>query len=92
MKSNNSFKPTPFVARPFVLASSTTPCHYAARLNSGVRPRMEVSGQLDAMRWTNPHGVDLSKPYVYLITIEAPHKIYRYVGKSTDAGERLQLE
>ena len=24
------------MARPFVLASSTTPCHYAARLNSGV--------------------------------------------------------
>lgn len=46
---------------------------------------MEVSGQLDAMRWTNPHSVDLSKPYVYLITIEAPHKIYRYVGKGIGA-------
>ena len=46
---------------------------------------MDVSGQLDAMRWTNPHGVDLSKPYVYLITIEAPHKIYRYVGKGIGA-------
>ena len=33
-----------FVARPFVLASSTTPCHYAARLNSGVRLQQETSG------------------------------------------------
>ena len=36
-KPNNSFKPTPLRGPANVLASSTTPCHYAARLNSGVR-------------------------------------------------------
>lgn len=40
---------------------------------------------LDGMRWTNPNGVDLSKPYIYLITIESPHKTYRYVGKGSSS-------
>ena len=46
---------------------------------------MKLPSELDAMRWTNPHGVDLSKPYVYLITVEAPGKTYRYVGKGVGA-------
>ena len=61
-------------------------CHPAVgRLNSGVRPHMKPRSDLDVMRWTNPHGVDLSRPYVYLITIEAPGKAYRYVGKGIGA-------
>lgn len=46
---------------------------------------MKLSGDLDALCWANPHRVDLSKPYVYLISVEAPHKTYRYVGKGVGA-------
>ena len=41
VQPNNSFKPTPLRGPAYVLASSTTPCLYAARLNSGVRPQPE---------------------------------------------------
>ena len=33
--------------------------------------------------WSNPHGVDLSRPYLYLIRITSDVKEYRYVGKGS---------
>jgi hypothetical protein len=36
-------------------------------------------------QWSNPHDVDLTKPYVYFIRIRSPNNEYRYVGKGSSA-------
>jgi hypothetical protein len=34
-------------------------------------------------RWSNPNGVDLSKPYLYFIRVRTGSAEYRYVGKGS---------
>lgn len=34
-------------------------------------------------RWTNPHNIDLSSPYLYFIRVRSPDREYRYVGKAS---------
>jgi hypothetical protein len=34
--------------------------------------------------WSNPHGIDLSKPYLYFIRVRNGKTEYRYVGKGSD--------
>lgn len=33
--------------------------------------------------WTNPHSVDLTRPYLYFIVVRSPGREYRYVGKGS---------
>ena len=33
--------------------------------------------------WSNPHGVDLDRPYLYFIRVTSGAKEYRYVGKGS---------
>jgi hypothetical protein len=32
---------------------------------------------------TNPNGVDLTRPYLYLIVVHSPTMVYRYIGKAS---------
>jgi len=34
-------------------------------------------------RWSNPHGIDLTRPYVYFIRVISDTTEYRYVGKGS---------
>lgn len=47
---------------------------------------MDAGFDLRVMRWRNPFGVDLSKPYVYVVAVEAPMQTFRYVGKGIGVG------
>jgi len=35
------------------------------------------------IEWSNPHEVDLTKPYIYYISVQSKEKEYRYIGKGS---------
>ena len=40
---------------------------------------------METFRWTNPKAIDLTAPFLYLITVRSPTREYRYVGKASSA-------
>jgi len=37
------------------------------------------------IEWSNPHNVDLTKPYIYFIAVRSGKREYRYVGKGSSS-------
>ncbi len=60
------------------------------RMDEAAKSQFEADG---ALMWSsaNPSGIDLTRPYLYLIRVVAPHQEFRYIGKGSNPS-RLEKE